>query len=601
MFSPTKERWTPFQDDMLVPMLAPHIKSFRHLNLLACCNKMLNSGLDERGVARLAWIDVAVNMTAYPNKGFYPEKIKETLTSIKERGPFLDYLRSLICPWTSVPDKSSRRFTEYLPMQRYMFLSKDDSRLIFQGTYEGDDQISCPSSLVQNWNQKVILSEPRVVIEERALLEQNDRSFHNEVLGRIPHGVTFDMSTWTNTHRGDACFTLFPVHGAVFAVVATFDRNSRAIGVEGSKGIYFFSYNDCRMLAHRVLPVAAFPFKTFVQSRPTKLWVLGESRLIHYFKREDDQVLLSTPGERIHEALFKASLGDADGVLDFLARDMGGLDINTAATFNERTVLHYAAKNGHADAVAQFMDNGADPFQNDLSQLFPLLLAVQGLHHECVLVMMEGLHVDKAVWEKCWYQVCQFDTLKRHIPLDPASVAHQCDVAVPEIVAIMFRNIGDEIDLETVHNHMMRGLRSQTILSAPKAVNHMLEMGGPNIVARFLHGGGFKFVFGGGGTSMHEEKMLDSFRLAVTKYGMDASAQTGVTREPHLVWAVRNGRASTVRVLMEEFRVNPNVYSNAGHSLRSLAVTRSIMCSRDVEARKILAFLDSFPGYRDRA
>ena len=576
-------------------LLLPHISSFRHLNTWFCTTKALSSQLEHGSVSRQAWIDLAASMTACPEKGFIPEEIHKSLSEIQDRAEFFDQVRALICPWTSRAVSLPMRFVfSHLPANRYMFLSPDNSRLIFQGTYETAEQISCPSSNGPQWRSKVRI-ERRQHIEERVKLDANGRSYEREMLGRLTR--PFDIYAFTNSRPEDASFFPFPVHGGVFAILASFDKNMRLLP-EGDRGIYFFAYQDCRMLTHKPMSIAGYSNQSFVQSRPGQLWILGDKRLQHFRRsvRSDPgsamkNVILSEPSERMDEAFYRASIGDSAGALDFLRRDLGGLSIDTQSPFNSRTVLHYAAKNGHADTVAELMDADADPLIGDLNGDTPLRLACRSLHHECVFVMAEGLDIPTYEWEHCWFKLCKFDTLKRYLAMDRDSVQRYCNVSIPEIVRILLNN-KEFPDRGVVRNYLMGGLRSHTILASADATRRILTFGGEEVITRFNQGGGFKFLFGGYGSPEFERESLKTLRMAVESFGLDVNARTGVNRETHLVWAIRQGSMETVKVLIEDLGAHVSALSNSGEGIRAMAVTRFVMCSLDTEAGKILEYLD---------
>ena len=587
--------------DLFLSMVFPHIGSFRHLNLFSCTNKTFNSQLDKPGgLARLQWIDLAAKMTDCPEKEFFPEKISKSLSELKDRADFFDHVRALICPWTSRPVYlPARALINTLPLQRYMFLSKDNSRLIFHAAYKSSFQASCPSSLISDWGTHVRLSEKHEVIEEQVSLEKNDRSYEREIVQRLTRD--FNIYDFTNSRIEDASFSAFTIHGGVFAVLATFDKNER-VSAEGQRGIYFFAYNDCRMLSHKVMRVSDMRHQSFVQSRPGQLWILRDDRLVHYratdlmdsngLPGDGPAVVLSTKTERMDDALFMAAQGDADGAMQFLARDLEGVPINTRAWFNNKTLLHYAAVNGHAEAVAMLLDAGANHLSPDLNQITPLRLACRKLHHECVFLMVHGMDVPTHEWENCWYQLCKFEQLRRYISLDPGSVDHFCNVAVPEIVQILFENKKEVLDVNTLRDYCMRGLRSQMILASPKATKYLLELGGENVVTRFKHGGGFRFVFGCFGASVLESEALKTLRMAVDSFGLDINFRFGVTQETHLVWAVRNGSFDAVKLLVEELGADIHALTNAGDGIHKLAIMRCVMGSRDQDGVRILEYVD---------
>jgi hypothetical protein len=568
-----------FDDDIAFKILSPFIKSFKTLNMLACTNKNLNSKFLEEADARAHWIRLAAEMTHLPSRGFFAEKTTKTLTEIKNREELFDSLRALICPWTSTPVVCAHggTFLTQMPLSRYMFVSEDSTRLVFQSRSEHTlFQISGPTEWSETWEGEV-RTEPVITQSERAYLVANNHHFFGEIQARLANPL--DMHVFTSTDPTTTQFGFHHVHGGVFAVMAHFNMSPRVL-IEGSSGIYFFSYTDCRMLAHVYMHASKSHTQCSLQSRPRKLWILTQEWLMHHTNTsldegefiEEPHVMLSKKVNRMDPALYMASQGDTEGLLYFLERDMSKMDINTQTPFNKRTVLHYAAKTGQSETVKQLLEHRAEAYVRDLNNETPLQLAVRGLHHETVKVILDNEKMNYAVFREALEEICAFDKLRIHIKMDEESVRQQCRVSIPSIVQSLFLNMPENPGM--LEHFLVHALESKTVLSSAEAVQFIFHMGGQDVRDRYMNQAVFRRLFGGFESPEHEKEAIKTMIMTVDEFGMDINFKWGITQETQLIWAVRFGTLQAIKTLVEDLHADIYARANTGRGIRVISTER---------------------------
>jgi hypothetical protein len=567
-----------FDDEIVFKLLSPFIGSFHTLNMMACTSKHMHCRISEDADARKHWIQMAAEVTAMPERGFVPEQITKTLEEITDKAQFFDRLRALICPWTSIPVACANGgdFFASLAFSRYMFVSKDSTRLIFQSRSEHNSfQLSGATEWSEQWERDVI-TQNVTVQKEREYLEDNHHHFSREIQALLD--TPLDMYKFTSTDASHATFSFHHVHGGVFAVMAHFNVSPRVL-VDGENGIYFFSYRDCRMLAHISMHQSRRHDQCSMQSLPGKLWILTEEWLMHHmcppFLETEDQagVWLSKRESKMDPALYLASQGDTEALLYCLEHDMCKLDINTQAEFNKRTVLHYAAKTGQTETVLKLMENRGSAYVPDFNHETALQLAVRGLHHETVEAIVQNEPMSSSVFHGSFRELRQFRELMHHIKMDVESVRYQCRISIPSIVKSLLLHMPDNPGM--LEHILVHALESKTILASAEATEFIFNMGGAALRERYMNQGIFRRLFGGFDSIEHEQEAVKTMIMTVEDFGVDINYRWGITRDTHLIWAVRYGSLLAVKTLIEDLHADIHGLSNIGEGIRSIAYDRT--------------------------
>lgn len=591
------------------------VKSFRTLNHLSKINKAFFEDLVKKG--RDVWTDLAVEVLAYPLKQFIPEEIKISLIAEWEDNapkhkPFFDYLRSLVCPWTTVPDfldvgNELKKFAT----KRFLFVVEEGQRLCLQRRETNYPyQSTFPSSAVENFSELI------TSYAQSQVFNLKERYFREEFRDKFPAG--FDEFRLTNTSSLTASIEKFPIHGGVWAFVMVFKNHQGCM--EGKRGVYFVSCADQRILTYIEMDISSIPEQNFVQSRPGQLWVLTEKQLLHYHQKmsqmrcRDDPSLrvmvpstqLSTTSQRMGEAFYLASIGDHQGALAVVRKTLG-TDVNARAEFNGRTILHYAAKNGQTASVEKIMEEGGYAWMRDRHSESPMYLACLNLHEGCVEKLIVGVYNggrDSSEVTLCWNALTGEKPLLTGQPTGPdmtqgeqeARFRHWSNVSIPRIVAA-FLNMMDQSGMkETLVKFFVRkGWESPWILSSPEAMRLIFRFGERyDLFNTFMNGGTFRNFFGEFNNTFQADLALDTIEMMIKEFSMDINFKKGLTQDPPFVWAVRTGSYNAVKTMTEKFKADTKIVSVDGHMMLQLAMRRNSYVIRDRYADQIVEYLSGF-------
>jgi hypothetical protein len=560
--------------DHVLEIVVPYIPNIRGLMMLFHTNRYM-AGLMEsqHGHTRISFIQTVAALTAYPSKGFLPDKIENTLKQIGDKRDLFQHVRALVCPWITVG----------MPVPiRDISADLPDSRMLTVREDVGDLVISSPLVEGKHFSVKIHEDCKSCVTRLCTPLEpepvKGDQSF-DEIQAKLHEPL--DMNAFSCNERNGQRFNFFPIHGCVFAVVASYDGLDSDRVTHDNPGVYFFSIPFGEMLSHRVFPVSATNLKTFIQSRPFQMWILTKKTLYYMdgLKSINDprMTCVSTPEERIETALVLASQGKLEEALHFMSIRISNATLETRARYNYRGLLHYAAQTGQGEVVEALLAMQCDPFPVGRGMVSPLLLAVRGYHHECVCLLACGMIIPFTIWESCWAELCAGFTMKSCFTRHPEKIQGYCRVSIPEITRILWNN-RPPMDWTTCSRNIALATRSYTILSSKDALEFVLQQNiapdTPFPMNRFTSQGGFKFIMSSTLSMMHDAEMIRSMRNAVLTLGMNINCTAGATTETHLVWAVRHGSPEAVRVLIEELGADMNACSASGSPIHAVVMSR---------------------------
>lgn len=560
--------------DHVLEIVIPYILNIRGLVMLFHTNRHMAGLIEPQDShTRISFIQTVAALTAYPSKGFLPDRISQTLKQIGDKRDLFQHIRALVCPWITVGmPVSIRDISADLP----------DSRVLTVREEVGDLVISSPLTAGKHFSVKIQEDCTSCVTRLCTPLdpepEKGDQSF-DEIQSLLHEPL--DMNAFSCNERNGQRFNFFPIHGCVFAVVASYDGLDCDRITHHNPGIYFFSIPFGEMLSHRVFPVSARNLKTFIQSRPFQMWILTKKTLFHMdgLKSINDPKMtcVSTPEERIDTALCLASQGKLEEALHFMSTRISNVSLETRARYNHRGLLHYAAQTGQGGTVEALLEMHCDPFPVDRGMVSPLQLAVRGYHHECVCLLACGMIIPFTIWESSWAELCTGITMKSCFSRHPEKVQDYCRTSIPDITRILWNN-RPPMDWTTCSMHIARATRSYTILSSKDALEFVLRQNiapdTPFPMNRFTSEGGFKFIMASTLSTMHDQEMIRSMRNAVLNLGMNINCTAGATVEAHLVWAVRHGSPEAVRVLIEELGADMNACSASGSPIHAVVMSR---------------------------
>jgi hypothetical protein len=568
-------------DGPSIMLLVPYL-GIRALWLLSCANQEMRARLVVMAEARKLWAELAVRIAGFPGKGFEPEKLRALVASWpQELVPFFDQMRALICPWTSMPDTLPLRilFRTVEPHPRYMVLNEAGTRLIYQSADPREPgQASSLAERSPDFAKELNLYEPKTVLPHEEL---HPAALMVQVIP--PDFFIPDFSAGRNlVHRYHF------VHGGVFAAIECHNHRRSVAATDGYNGVYFFSCADGRMLRHMALEDMTNVKTSFMQSRPTRLWIMVQNRVLAFrpdpFTVARRQPILASPTEQMDPALWMAANGDTAGAMRFLTslfrrqniRDV--IDVRSAA--NRRSLLHYAASEGQTETCRALVDAGANITTEDCSYMTPISLAVSKLHHDAAVLLIERrgeMEVDE--FSKVWWELCNLNhTILR---LDEASVRDQSRRIIPGILrALLFTAIPTRPSF-ILNVHLQRAMESMFILSSPDATTLVLQAGGhPFLEMCQKHKDIFNRIFCTSfPTPTHEKESFETVKALFTEFGLDVNRNISVGARPvlPLVHAVMRGDLDLVRFMIEELGADIRVTRQpSGEDLRILAIGRTM-------------------------
>lgn len=596
---------------LLGRLVLPYVDSFQSSAILFRCNKEWNAQLTAvDGVARVAWVEMAAEMTACTHPGFVPSEIKKQLGGIRDRKEFISDIRSLICPWTNEAVNLIKLEFENKMITRDMYLTEDNTQIVFHTSepvhgWAGivsyrKRQVSYPSTPCENFVKTVAKlptqpPPPPPSSGQDAMVGGERVETDGFRFIRVKGHGHLDMYEFTGMPKTQVKFKYVLIHGGVMAVMAFSKHLSRMQGLY-SNSIYFVSIPEGRMLVHMSLHSGAKEDGSVILSRPGRMWTMANGHVKYYGRNPvTDSVRLAYPWERVDEAFAMIIQGDAEGAMRFLRRDMK-CDIDTILGVNQRTLVHYAVAFDQPRALDVLLENGASPYRPDKAGMTPLEIACYGFKHECVRSIVESSFpiADacwKDQWEAGWNRVCDAENLETFFKKYPEKTAEYLEVLIPNTVAALWSGV-PVMPIDAGYSHAMKGFRSRSILSSEKALKFLLQRF-PTLMGRFSVEGGFKCMLGVGMTynEIQADSVLKAMSMAVREFGLDINSQTGVTIENHIVWAVRLGSLKCVKFLIEELGADVRSHSVSGDSIMHIAVKRAEMRAENQEPRKILKYL----------
>jgi len=422
------------------------------------------------------------------------------------------------------------------------------------------------------------------------------------------------------SHDRGCVYRYFPIHSGAFAVVESFsplfDNDSLV-----DHGVYFMSHdkkkkttekkkNQMRVLRHMKCEDAVDVDRCFILSRPCEMWILMFDSIVYYGpscsprRRED-----LGHGVFMDEALWKAGSGDAQGAIEHLTSK--GIRLDHPSLISNRTVLHYAAKEGHAEAVRQLLRAGfKDVDAEDDFGHTALCFAVAELHLEVVEVLLKegnarpssGVKNDDGGEDSCLSNVGEFVQYRPYA----GSINRTKDEITRIVPAIVKLLVEADDPAGTLLRNSDCHFTQASILSSPEAMRILLrravvvaeeEDNDDDDLSLLLPC--FNDVccrFGTFRNRVQELSAVESLFVMVREFGVDVEEHidSNDNDDPALAVLVGNALSEAVVMMIDNLGADPRVVDSRGRTLRQIAQERaSNRHPVDPEGRRILDFLDA--------
>jgi hypothetical protein len=262
-------------------------------------------------------------------------------------------------------------------------------------------------------------------------------------------------------------------------------------------------------------------------------------------------------------------------------------DLNTCGLISNRTLLHYAAKEGHAETVRELLRAGfTDVNAEDGFGHTALHLAVAELHLDVVEVLMREGGACAAAGESCLSAVGDFVRFRPYAA-DADRINDEIKRTVPSIVALLLEK---EDSRGAIADESEDHFALPCIVSSPEAV-------------RILCKAGFKPSFAevswAFDTFRHRVQALSAVEtlfVMAREFGVDINAPLPLIGDDSvLVVLTRRAIAEAVIMAIDHLGADTatpsSVTDHRGRTIRQIAQERA--AQRDQEGVRLLAYFDS--------
>lgn len=548
-----------------------HIGSLFQLDDAAIVCKAFNRVLNDTEQGRQIWLNLGVQITTGVDH-FDEQDIRLRFAHFSTRKDFFWHLRVLVCPWHT----EGVRFPVEVwdgSLEEMLLFFADPEETMLQLQMEADNRCIRMSA-----------RPPAVEGEEEFFVEDEDVEFLDPVPITHSHAELERLTVQKKvvpdfSHDRGCTYRFFPIHAGVFAVVEVFSRvfdNDQFV----DHGIYYFSHISRRVLRHIKYEDFGTACQINVLSRPMELWIQDAYNIEYHGPscacRLDDNAVM----ESMDEALWLAGQGDGRGAREFMEKM--GVHVNCVGSISSRTMLHYAAKQGHADAVRQLLQGGYSHVdaEDDFGHT-ALYMACAELHLEVVEVLLQEGGADPLIGESVLSSIGDF---VRYRPYSLLTDRLNDDIkrVVPAIVRLLLAK--DQRVVEVSDSHF----NEPCILSSPEAVRMLCATGDKpgfdHVVCTFGH---FRH-------RIQELSAIESLCIMVREFGVDVNKVKGdCFSEQGVITLASFGIAESVIVAIDCLGADTAVKSRTGKTIREVVTERANRGPGDPEAQRTLLFLNS--------
>lgn len=556
------------------------INDLYDLDNIAVLCKSFNQVLNATARGRLLWLNLAIQTTCgapgelcNQSDGYNPEQIRRHFSQINGRKDFFWHLRLLVCPWhaAGVELPFSVRDGEFWFEKRFLFFEDeaDCSRLRFQAeTRDESRAFSFPARPVEHFDEQV-----------RGDLEWVTPPSNPSMYESLAQEVAEKKVIPDFSHERRCEYRFYPIHAGVFAVVEVFSLifdNDDLV----DHGIYFLSHVNRRVLRHIRFDDILCLERCCILSRPFELWMMTGRRLMYHGPSCDPRSDENWDSEKMDEALWMAGRGNALGAIEHMK--FMGIDLNTQSLISSRTLLHYAAKEGHVQAVRDLLNAGftAVDYTDDFDHS-ALLMAAAELHLDVVEILLKEGRADPLIGESILTYIGDFVQYRPYSALVDRT-RDEISRLVPSIVRLL---VDADHRVVTVSEHCMN---QPSILSSPEAVRIVCSVDQEDrpllceIVTTFGH---FRNLF-------QELSAVESLYVLVREFDFDVNQVDEHFVDPAVIVLARSGIAESVISMLDTLGADVAAMDSKGKSIRQIAQERASRQPADPEGRRILDFLD---------
>jgi hypothetical protein len=551
----------------IVFLVMQGILDFKTLRSVSLACRSLNRVLCGTELGRKKWLEIGKNVTSVGEDGYNVDDIKRCFIGLNERSTFFPMLRQLVCPWTVFP----------LQCPLKIDVLESDHELVL---LEGFDNAFY---IVDNTVTEVFHSTPTGTEFHNVLQNPPKTPAMSQKIRDLSSNASLKKIVPDFSHDNGCEYCVFPVHAGVFAVSEVFSRLFDNGPELLDHGIYFFSHFDGRMLRH--IKFDGFQKIQFgcMVSRPTELWLLTMDGVDYFGPSCQLRFEVCQHSELMDPALWSIGRGDHAAAISYMQRI--GAPLDTKSLISGRTLLHYAAKEGHSDAVRALLVAGfRDVDAVDYFDHTALYMATAELRYEVVEILLKtaGARVDVGEYIlSCVGDFVQYRPYARSV----SRARDEIDRFVPTIIRLLLEANPLVVipDDDTICN--------PSILSCPEAVR-MLCASGEKVSMDLV-----AFSFSEFRTREHALSAIHSLYVLVREFNMDINVQNtrdGFVGEYPLLHLAQYSIAESVIAAVDFLGADPSVIGRNKLTVRGI-VEKRLRDSNggDGDARRIVEFLDS--------
>jgi ankyrin repeat protein len=520
----------------------------------------------EQGCA--LWLKLALAATVGQDGHSSSAEIRRHFATLKGRTEFFWNLELLVCPWCADEECLPVDVGGRGDVRQTLCFSTDVDRLHYSAN-NNSKRLSFPSvpidgfeNMVQTFDETVL---PVVAPLSQTMQDLAKKAREKKIVPDFSHDQTCQ-------------YRVFPVHAGAFAVVELFFSGVFNDDKIIDDGVYFFSHKDGRMLRHIALDSGVSRSDCVILSKPCALWIMTYDG-IRYFGPSCSRREYSY-GEFMDPALWAIGRGDAEAAIKIMNNLEAPLD--WPCLISDRTLLHYAAKEGHVDAVRRLLAceefeavNTPDAFGHSA-----LYLAVAELRLEVVEVLLElgnadpegSVYIFNDIGDFCQYRPYAKCTHRAKLEFN------HLVPAITKLILDKSPGILDECEGITYY---------KPVLTSPKTIRLICSAGEETSMDYFTSGfaGGFR-------TREHALSAVSSLYVLAREFNLDINTKEYSHMEYPLINLAENAIVEAVIMAIDNLGADPTVKSKKGQTIREIATARASVAG-DEDGRRMLSFLDS--------